>query len=148
MSGFEIARAEPSREAVDNFEEPEMRYLNLANSRAARLALTVTLMIGLLSTPLLSQEIGFENARIVDPATREINEGAIIVRNGVIVAVESALPSGFAGTRVDLEGRWVIPGLVDMHTHSFGNGAPGRCTSDHGRRRSGPGCPVCGCAGR
>jgi len=79
----------------------------------------------LISTPLLSQEIGFENARLVDPATREIHQGAILVSDGVIVAVESALPSDFAGMRVDLEGRWVIPGLVDMHTHSFGNGGPG-----------------------
>ncbi len=102
-----------------------MRLPDSSHPRTARLALNATLAILLISTPLLSQEFGFENARLVDPATREITEGAILVRNGVIVAVESALPSGFAGTRVDLEGRWVIPGLVDMHTHSFGNSGPG-----------------------
>ncbi len=102
-----------------------MRHPNSSHPRTAPVALNLTLVLLLISTPLLSQEIGFENARLVDPATREIHEGAILVRNGVIVAVESTLPSGFAGTRVDLEGRWVIPGLVDMHTHSLGNQGPG-----------------------
>ena len=102
-----------------------MRHPDSSHARTAPVALNLTLVLLLISTPLLSQEIGFENARLVDPATREITEGTILVRDGVIVAVESTLPSGFAGTRVDLEGRWVIPGLVDMHTHSLGNQGPG-----------------------
>ena len=41
-----------------------------------------------------------------------------------IVSVERSLPADFHGERIDLEGRWIIPGLVDMHTHSALNASP------------------------
>ncbi len=73
---------------------------------------------------VLGQDLALENARIVDPARGEITEGSMLVRDGEVVSVESALPTDFDGERIDVEGRWVIPGLVDMHTHSTGNGSP------------------------
>ena len=33
--------------------------------------------------------------------------------------------AGTPGERIDVGGQWVIPGLSDLHTHSFGNQAPG-----------------------
>ena len=30
-------------------------------------------------------------------------------------------PSGFSGQEIDAAGRWVMPALTDMHTHSYGN---------------------------
>ncbi len=101
-----------------------MQCARLTRFRSERLSLIVTLTLAFMPAAALGQDIGFENARIVDPAKREVTEGAILVRNGTIVAVQLSLPADFQGTRVDLEGRWVIPGLVDMHTHSFGNSSP------------------------
>ena len=101
-----------------------MRCARLTRLSSERFSLIVTLTLAFMPAAALGQDIGFENARIVDPAKREVIGGAILVRNGTIVAVRPALPADFQGTRVDLEGRWVIPGLVDMHTHSFGNGSP------------------------
>lgn len=69
----------------------------------------------------LQGDLILENARIVDPAAREVREGALLIRDGNIVAELDGAPRGFAGQTVDLAGRWVIPGLNDMHVHSFGN---------------------------
>ncbi len=72
-----------------------------------------------------AQVVAFENAHIVDPINETIVEGTIIVRNGRIEELVTKTPKGFTGERIDLGNRWVIPGLVDIHTHSFGNMSPG-----------------------
>ncbi|MCI0435963.1 MAG: amidohydrolase family protein [Gemmatimonadetes bacterium] len=71
------------------------------------------------------QEIAYENAFVVDPDRRQIRPGTIMVAGGEIRAILTGpLPADYRGQRVDLGNRYVIPGLVDAHTHSFGNMAP------------------------
>jgi imidazolonepropionase-like amidohydrolase len=72
-----------------------------------------------------SQDLLLQNAQIVDPAAQKIPHGSILIRNGKIEQVTNAAPKNFAGEKIDLAGKWVIPGLNDMHVHSFGNLAPG-----------------------
>ena len=64
------------------------------------------------------------NARIYHTSTRSFYEGAILVENGRIAAL---YPDGDvtppAGVPVyDAEGRCIIPGLVDVHTHGRAGG--------------------------
>jgi imidazolonepropionase-like amidohydrolase len=87
------------------------------------------------TAPLGAQDLFLTNARIVDPAAREIRNGNLLVTNGVIVGEPSAAPAGFSGEILDVEGKWVIPGLNDLHTHSYGNMAPGNVFDS-------PGTPV------
>ena len=87
-------------------------------------AVLVTLVMCSMPTVVPSQDLGLENVRIVDPARGEVTEGSIVVQDGTIVSVERSLPADFHGERIDLEGRWIIPGLVDMHTHSALNASP------------------------
>lgn len=61
------------------------------------------------------------NANLVDPATREVRRGNLLVRDGRIVSVSAKPPADFKGRTLDLTGKWVIPGLVDLHTHTYGN---------------------------
>ena len=61
------------------------------------------------------------NANLVDPATREVRRGNLLIRDGRIVSVSAKPPADFKGTTLDLTGKWVIPGLVDLHTHTYGN---------------------------
>lgn len=82
----------------------------------------LSLLIGPAAT---AQDLVLQNARIVDPTTRTVTPGAIWIANGRIVGTGTSAPAGAPGERVDLGGQFVIPGLVDMHTHSFGNSAPG-----------------------
>jgi imidazolonepropionase len=53
------------------------------------------------------------------PGLGVIEDGAVAVRDGRIawVGAASEVPKWQATDRIDLEGRWVTPGLVDCHTH-------------------------------
>src|SRR5262245_64486322 len=53
------------------------------------------------------------------PGLGVIEDGAVAVRDGRIawVGAASEAPKWQAADRIDLEGRWVTPGLVDCHTH-------------------------------
>lgn len=86
----------------------------------------------LCATALSAQDVVLTNARIVDPAKRTIVEGSIAIRSGRIHSVGPSVPRDARGERIDLQGKWVIPALHDLHTHSFGNGAPGRVYDGNG----------------
>lgn len=72
-----------------------------------------------------AQDLVLTNARIVDPVTRTVTPGALWIRDGRIAGRGVSAPANALGDRLDLNGQWIIPGLVDLHTHSFGNAAPG-----------------------
>jgi len=71
------------------------------------------------------QDLLLQNAQIVDPAAQKTHRGHILIRDGKIAQILAAVPKSFKGEQIDLAGKWVIPGLNDMHVHSFGNMAPG-----------------------
>jgi imidazolonepropionase-like amidohydrolase len=70
------------------------------------------------------QDLLLQNAQIVDPAAQKVSRGSILIRSGKIEQILNAAPKNFAGEKIDLAGKWVIPGLNDMHVHSYGNMAP------------------------
>lgn len=77
------------------------------------------------ATPAAPQDLVLTNAQIVDPQSRTVTEGSLWIRDGRIAGVGPQAPEDAPGERIDAAGRWIIPGLVDLHTHSFGNSAPG-----------------------
>jgi imidazolonepropionase-like amidohydrolase len=85
------------------------------------------LVLGLASTgqQATAQQLFLTNGRIVDPAAQEVRPGNLLIIDGVIAGSPEEAPAGFAGATLDLGGRWVIPGLNDLHTHAYGNMAPG-----------------------
>lgn len=89
-------------------------------------AVLATVTLFLLTAPgAAAQDLFLTNARIVDPAAEEVREGNLLIVDGRIVGSPARAPADFAGETIDLEGNWVIPGLIDLHTHSYGNMAPG-----------------------
>ncbi|RCV49128.1 amidohydrolase family protein [Marinitenerispora sediminis] len=60
--------------------------------------------------------------RVIDPASGSDGTADIAVRDGKVAAVGGGLPRTRAARTVDVSGRLVLPGLVDMHTH-IGHGA-------------------------
>ena len=82
---------------------------------------------------LEAQDLVLTNARIIDPRTRTIVRGSLVIERGKLAGVTTApVPQSTRGQRVDVEGKWVIPGLIDLHTHSSGNAAPGRVFDGRG----------------
>ena len=64
------------------------------------------------------------DARLVDPATETVERGALRIEGERIAAVLDEAPANFDGHTLDLNGKWVLPGLVDAHVHSWGNTGP------------------------
>ncbi|MBC8317688.1 MAG: dihydroorotase [Desulfobulbaceae bacterium] len=67
-----------------------------------------------------SSVILFQNCRIIDPANNIDTAGDMILSEGRITAVGKAgslkLQSS-EGIIFDLDGKWLVPGLIDMHVH-------------------------------
>ena len=64
-------------------------------------------------------ELAFENAIVLDPATESTHAGTLLVRDTHVVGLIDSVPSDFQGERIDLGGRWVIPGLVALTLFAF-----------------------------
>ena len=60
----------------------------------------------------------FENALIFDGVAEELVEGHVVVADGLIQEV-GAGQAGGQGLRVDCEGRFLMPGLLDLHFHAY-----------------------------
>ncbi len=56
-----------------------------------------------------------KNARVIDPVNAFDRKADVWIRDGLIVASEKTIPK--AAIVFSLEGKWVVPGLIDMHVH-------------------------------
>lgn len=88
---------------------------------------TLPALVALLAAaPALSaQDLFIRNARILDPVAKTETAGNILIRGGLIAGFPAQKPSTWSGPELDAGGRFVIPALTDMHTHSFGNAGAG-----------------------
>lgn len=88
---------------------------------------SVLLLAFAAGAPLLAQDsqaVAFVNATVVD-----VERGALVARQTVVInrgRIASMGPAGLVqiprgATRINLAGRFVIPGLWDMHVHLSGN---------------------------
>jgi predicted amidohydrolase YtcJ len=62
-----------------------------------------------------------EHATVIDGIAPEpLSEVTVVVRNGKIESVGRA-PANLSGStkRLDLSGRWLLPGFIDAHVHPF-----------------------------
>jgi imidazolonepropionase-like amidohydrolase len=66
--------------------------------------------------PLPRTDTLVTHATILDGAGRRIDDGELLMRDGKVVAVGHDLQAAGA-TVIDAHGRWVTPGLIDIHTH-------------------------------
>ena len=65
-----------------------------------------------------TQPILLANARIIDPANDIDQSGDILIENGTIAAVGPGLQAKHPQAQcIDLQGKWIVPGLIDMHVH-------------------------------
>jgi len=60
-----------------------------------------------------------KGGRVIDPAGKRDETGSIVLENGKVkdFIPGDQTPKGFKGSVIDASGKWVVPGLIDMHVH-------------------------------
>jgi dihydroorotase len=64
---------------------------------------------------MMSELIILHNGRVIDPMTHTDAIADIWIEEGRIAAPRATAPVG--ACRYDMAGRWVVPGLIDIHVH-------------------------------
>ncbi|KPJ99129.1 MAG: dihydroorotase [Desulfobacterales bacterium SG8_35] len=89
------------------------------------------------------QAILLKNGRIIDPANKLDKKANILVEKGIISAIFAprqkapSLPKKLLS--FDLQGKWVVPGLIDMHVHLREPGEEYKETIESGTRAAAAG---------
>ncbi len=68
--------------------------------------------------PLSRQHTIIVNATILDGAGARFERGSVLMRNGELVAIGTDLTPPDDAVIIDADGRWVTPGIVDIHSHA------------------------------
>ena len=71
-----------------------------------------------------AQSLYITDARVLDVGARTEGTRNVLIRDGKLAGFPASKPSDFTGPVIDAGGRWVMPALSDMHTHSVGNFMP------------------------
>jgi len=79
--------------------------------------------------PQPSETTLITNARIIDGTGQEIDGGSVLITDGKITAIGTDV-SGDAAITIDADGKYVTPGIIDIHSH-LGN-YPTPSVSAHG----------------
>ena len=82
------------------------------------------LVLALFSFAAVSaQTIAFTNVNVI-PMDKErvLQNQTVLVKNGVIVEIAKKVKIPKDAVRIDASGKYLIPGLVDMHTHLLSDG--------------------------
>ena len=59
-----------------------------------------------------------KDGRVIDPVNGIDKVMNVIVRDGKINSLTTEMPSNLTGISIiDAKGKWVVPGLTDMHVH-------------------------------
>jgi imidazolonepropionase-like amidohydrolase len=65
-----------------------------------------------------AETFAITRANVVDgvSATR-VRNATIVIRDGTIASIRAGGPVPAGATVIDAGGRWIVPGLIDAHTH-------------------------------
>lgn len=71
------------------------------------------------------------NAVVLDGAGKRIDDGAVLMQGGKVVAIGRNLDAPADAVVIDAKGKWVTPGIIDVHSHLGVYPSPGvRAHSD------------------
>ncbi len=65
----------------------------------------------------MSDAIFIEGGRVIDPANGVDGIRTVVLRDGVVAEVAERVERPAGARSLDARGRWVTPGLVDLHVH-------------------------------
>ena len=91
-------------------------------------------------TPLPSEPTLITNATILTGTGERLDDASLLIVDGKIAFVgEGEIPAGV--TTVDAGGRWVTPGLIDVHSHLGVYASPGVKAHSDGNEMTNPATP-------
>ncbi len=68
-----------------------------------------------------SANLVLRNGRVIDPAQGLDAVADVLIENGIIARMSANIELGPAGLsqfeQIDASGKWIVPGLIDMHVH-------------------------------
>src|SRR5690606_16054638 len=85
------------------------------------------------SAPVLLQ-----HATVLTGTGQRLDDADVLMRDGRIVAVGTALDVPADAQRVDATGKWVTPGIIDIHSHLGVYASPGVQASSDGNEATSP----------
>ena len=88
--------------------------------------------------PLPQSNILFKGGNIYDGDGNEFLNTDLIINNGVIVAIGEDLPVPEDTIIKDVTGKWITPGIIDIHSHMGVYPAPSVSTSSDGNEATSP----------
>jgi len=88
--------------------------------------------------PLPQSNILFKGGNIYDGDGNEFLNTDLIINNGVIVAIGEDLPVSEDTIIKDVTGKWITPGIIDIHSHMGVYPAPSVSTSSDGNEATSP----------
>jgi len=88
--------------------------------------------------PLPSEPVLLRNATVLTGTGQRLDAADVLMRDGRIVQVGQGLPAE-AGTRVvDATGKWITPGIIDVHSHLGVYPSPGMKAHEDGNEMTAP----------
>ena len=64
----------------------------------------------------MARRLVIKSGRMLDPSTGLDEERSLVVEDGRVAGMPKRAPAG-GRDHVDARGRWVLPGLIDLHVH-------------------------------
>lgn len=89
-------------------------------------------------SPAFAAPVYLTADRIIDPASGQVTDNpALVIEDGKILAVgdQATLAPPEGAERMELAGKTIMPGFIDMHTHLTGSATKGRGYSGLGLQR-------------
>ncbi|MBJ6985656.1 amidohydrolase [Luteimonas sp. MC1750] len=87
---------------------------------------------------IASAPVLVSGATVLDGTGRRLEGADVLMRDGVIVAVGVGLDAPADAVRVDGRGKWVTPGIIDIHSHLGVYPSPGTASHSDGNEMTSP----------
>lgn len=91
--------------------------------------------------PIASPPVLIRGATVLTGTGTRLDDADVLMRDGRIVAVGAGLDAPADAIRVDGRGKWVTPGLIDVHSHLGVYPSPGVSAHSDGNEATSPTTP-------
>jgi len=91
--------------------------------------------------PIASQPVLLQHATVLTGTGTRLDDADVLLADGKVVAVGQHLDAPAGAQRVDATGKWVTPGLIDVHSHLGVYASPAVSAQSDGNEATAPTTP-------